>query len=206
MIRNSGAGATLSFLLRHRTKAPLFTRPWAKQWAKRVWRGPELLRQLVCAGRLRSLGAGVAPSALLSLTRIEGKPDNLTVGEFTTIGRALIQCHAEVAIGDRVVINDGVKILTGSHEIDSVNYEHRFRPIQIDDYAWVATNALVLQGVRIGRAAVVSAGAVVTRDIPSHAVVAGNPAKVVGQRKDAAFNYCPSTWHGLFEAWTGRNP
>ncbi|MBK5307383.1 MAG: acyltransferase [Frankiaceae bacterium] len=53
-------------------------------------------------------------------------------------------------------------------------------PIVIGDRVWVGTRAIVLKGVTIGDGAIVAAGAVVTKDVPAHAVVAGMPAKVIG--------------------------
>jgi acetyltransferase-like isoleucine patch superfamily enzyme len=52
------------------------------------------------------------------------------------------------------------------------------RPVVIEDDAWIGIGAIVLKGVRIGRGARVAAGAVVTRDVPDGATVAGNPARL----------------------------
>lgn len=53
------------------------------------------------------------------------------------------------------------------------------RPVHIGKNAWIACQVTILKGVTIGADAVVAAGAVVTRDVPPGAVVAGNPAKIV---------------------------
>ena len=60
-------------------------------------------------------------------------------------------------------------------------------PIVVDDGAWVATRAVVLRGVRIGREAVVAANSVVTRDVAPYDIVAGVPARVIGNRLDMAY-------------------
>lgn len=52
-------------------------------------------------------------------------------------------------------------------------------PIVIGDHVWIGMNVIVLKGVTIGEGAVVSAGSVVTKDVPPHSLVAGVPAKVV---------------------------
>ncbi len=65
-----------------------------------------------------------------------------------------------------------------------------YRPIAIDDYAWIGSRATILAGVTIGRGAVVMAGAVVSRDVPPYAVVGGVPAQVVSMRelRDPAYS------------------
>ncbi len=56
------------------------------------------------------------------------------------------------------------------------------RPVVIGDHVWIGARALICPGVTIGEGAVVGAGAVVTRDVAPYAIVAGNPARVIGQR------------------------
>jgi acetyltransferase-like isoleucine patch superfamily enzyme len=63
--------------------------------------------------------------------------------------------------------------------------EGKKQSIIIEDHAWVATRAMVLKGVRIGKGAVVAAGSVVTKDVPDYTVVAGVPARIVKTLKPA---------------------
>ncbi|MEL7337903.1 MAG: CatB-related O-acetyltransferase [Planctomycetota bacterium] len=58
-------------------------------------------------------------------------------------------------------------------------------PVRIENDVWVGYRATILSGVTIGSGAVVGAGSVVTRSVPSYAIVAGSPAKVIGYRFDA---------------------
>ncbi|MFC6639871.1 acyltransferase [Sulfitobacter sediminilitoris] len=53
----------------------------------------------------------------------------------------------------------------------------------MEDYAWISCRVTILPNVRIGRGAVVAAGAVVTKDVPQFAIVAGVPAVVIGERE-----------------------
>ena len=53
----------------------------------------------------------------------------------------------------------------------------------IEDYDWIATRAIVLPGIKIGRGAIVAAGSVVTKDVPPAAIVGGNPARFIRERK-----------------------
>jgi acetyltransferase-like isoleucine patch superfamily enzyme len=56
------------------------------------------------------------------------------------------------------------------------------KPVVIEEDVWIAANAIILPGVRLGRGAVVAAGAVVTRDVLPFQVVAGVPARQIGHR------------------------
>jgi maltose O-acetyltransferase len=69
--------------------------------------------------------------------------------------------------------------------------------VVIGDHAWIGYRALVLPGVTIGEGGVVAAGAVVTKDVPPYAIVAGNPARVVGQRtRDLTYELDYRPWLG----------
>ena len=103
----------------------------------------------------------------------------------------------DVVIGDRVTIKSGVQVWDGVHLEDDVfvgpnatftndrfpRSKHRparFTPTLVCRNASIGANATILPGVTIGRDAMVGAGAVVTRSVPPHAIVAGNPARIVG--------------------------
>lgn len=92
-------------------------------------------------------------------------------------------------IGDGVVISHDVKILTHDYSMDRVSAARKWLPsdqqlvhrgpVKIDDYVFIGIGATILPGITIGRSTVVAAGAVVTRDLPSDVVAAGNPARVI---------------------------
>ena len=79
------------------------------------------------------------------------------------------------------------------------------RPIVIDDYAWIATGAMITSGVHVGRGAVVGAGAVVREDVPDGAVVVGNPAQIVSTARPSELDYSPVRLCAPLEAWLGRS-
>ncbi len=58
-----------------------------------------------------------------------------------------------------------------------------YEPITIGNDVWIGTRAIILDGKKIGNGAVIAAGAVVTKDVPDFAIVAGIPAKIIGERK-----------------------
>jgi len=194
------------FLLQHRTRPALFSRAWLRTWMKRVWNLPALLGYALQSLRWRLKGARIASSSVISHLTVHGDASHLRIGECCCLGITRMQTHERIEIGNCVVINDGVRLITGSHDIHSPTYDHVFAPIIIEDHAWIATDAMILKGVRIGRGAVVAAGAVVTRDVAPFTVVGGNPAKEIGTRRIESFDYIPSSWFGPVMAWVGRNP
>jgi len=104
-----------------------------------------------------------------------------TIGERSFVNAGLICLDiGPVTIGDDVLIGPGVQLLTPTHPADAelrrAGWESS-EPIAIGDGVWIGGGAIVLPGVAIGPRAVVGAGAVVTRDVPADATVAGNPAR-----------------------------
>ena len=88
----------------------------------------------------------------------------------------------EVHIGHHVMIGPAVQIYTAAHPLQAearIQGWEVAKPIVIEDNVWVGGSAILLPGVRIGRNAVVGAGAVVSRSVPANTVVAGNPARVI---------------------------
>lgn len=196
----------IAFLLQHRTRPALFSRAWLRTWLKRLWNLPALLGYALQSLRWRLKGARIASSSVISHLTVHGDASHLRIGECCCLGITRMQTHERIEIGNCVVINDGVRLITGSHDIHSPTYDHVFSPIIIEDHAWIATDAMILKGVRIGRGAVVAAAAVVTRDVPPFTVVGGNPAREIGTRRIESFDYIPSSWFGPVMAWVGRNP
>ncbi|QRM57742.1 acyltransferase [Sinorhizobium sp. BG8] len=132
-----------------------------------------------------------------------------TIGEGTRIGTFVeIQKNAAIArnckisshtfICEGVTIEDGVFVghgvmFTNDVYPRAVNPDGSLQsdadwevvPIRVKRFASIGSNATILPGVTIGEGAQVGAGAVVTKDVPSHAIVAGVPARIIGRVKDA---------------------
>ncbi len=188
-----------------RDRPPFGGREWLITWAKRIQQLPNLLKQGWFHTSLRQLGAVVAPTTFFSDARlISGQLDQFSVGEHSFIGRAELSVHAPLRIGRCVCINDGVKILTASHDVADPGWRTVSKPIVIEDYVWIATNAIILPGVRLSRGAVVAAGAVVTKDVPPLGIVAGNPARLLEKCRVDKLNYAPIDSLALFRAWRSR--
>lgn len=108
---------------------------------------------------------------------------NIRVGEFTTIGdTAFLDGREGIEIGNCVNLGSHVTIYTLQHDPDDPDFGAVGGPVVVEDYAWIASHALVLPSVRIGYGAVVAAGAVVTRDVAPFAVVGGVPARFIRER------------------------
>ena len=93
----------------------------------------------------------------------------------------------EVRLGDHVMIGPLVQIYTAAHPLGAEarnRGEEVARPIVVEDTVWVGGGAILLPGVRVGRNAVIGAGAVVSRSVPANTVVAGNPARVIREIGD----------------------
>jgi len=111
---------------------------------------------------------------------------NIRVGSRVGINRNVIVDAAEsgeIIIGDDVLIGPNVVIRASNHEYKikdiPINKQgHSGGSIIIEDDVWLGANSVVLSGVRIGKGAVVAASAVVTKDVPSYALVVGIPAEV----------------------------
>lgn len=87
-----------------------------------------------------------------------------------------------IRIGNNVDIARETNIWTLQHDPNSDYHEQEGGDVVIEDYVWIASRCTILPGVTIGKGAVIASGAVVTRDVPSMAIVGGVPAKIIGKR------------------------
>ena len=105
--------------------------------------------------------------------------------------RCRLDNRGGVTIGSNVSISSEVCILTADHDPDSPEFRGRTRPVVIEDLVFIGTRALILPGVRLGKGSVVGAGSVVTQEVPPYVIVAGVPARPIGERrKDLNYKVC----------------
>ena len=112
-------------------------------------------------------------------------PWRLTIGNFTHINRrCFIDSRSKqgVKIGSNVSISHNVSLISASHDINSKNFASIDGKIIIDDYVFIGANAIILKDVHIETGAVICAGAVVTKNVPAYAIMAGGPARIIGYR------------------------
>jgi acetyltransferase-like isoleucine patch superfamily enzyme len=108
----------------------------------------------------------------------------ISIGDHSVIDRnCVLDGRGGIMIGANVNLAPEVMILTAYHDPDSDDFVGIEKGVVIEDYVWIATRATILPGVRIGSRAVVGAGSVVTKDVAPGVVVAGNPARVIRDRR-----------------------
>ncbi len=128
----------------------------------------------------------VMHGAILHVYNFRGLPHaGIRIGRNSLIGEySVIRGQGGVVIGDRVYTSPFTQIVAVNHVYDDparpfVEQGITAEGIVIEDDVWLGSGVVVTDGVRIGQGAVVAAGAVVTKDVPPHTVVAGVPARVI---------------------------
>lgn len=117
-------------------------------------------------------------------------PRTIVIGEDTIIGeRTVLDGRGKLVIGNHVDIATGAMIYTSQHDIHDPEFKAVESENTIEDYVFIGPNAIILPGVKLGRGAVVGAGAVVTKDVAPMSVVGGVPAKEIGTRKVSELTY-----------------
>lgn len=193
--------ASFSYLWRHRAKFSFFDLAFYIAWSKRILTLKELVKRNQRRSNLISQGAIISETAEIGQLKADGNKKFLIVGNFTTIGKVEFALHDKIIIGNNVCINDGAILLTASHDLNDSQWPHKKRPIVIEDYAWVCTNAIILPGVTIGYGAVVGAGAVVSKSVEPLSIVVGNPALPTLRKRTEVLNYKPTVFLAANLAW-----
>jgi acetyltransferase-like isoleucine patch superfamily enzyme len=125
------------------------------------------------------LGRGVSLREGVRLMFEGGGNGAISIGDDVFVNaRSEIRCEQSISIGAGTTISFDVVIMdTDFHHLDGSL--GRVAPVVVGEHVWIGARAMVLKGVSIGAGAVVAAGALITRDVPAGALVAGVPAKVL---------------------------
>lgn len=141
----------------------------------------------------------IKSSSRVHYSAIVLNPDNLIMDDYTNIedNAFIMNSRAKLYFKKYSGAAAGLKVITGNHmsvagkhhkmvtdkDKDELDTNHEFdKDIVIGEDVWLGVNVTVLAGVTVGRGAIVGAGSVLRYDVPPYAIVAGNPAKIVGFR------------------------
>ena len=127
-------------------------------------------------------------TSVLEDTLLTANNGNITIGRRCWLAAGTyLYGNGNIHMGDDVLIAARTIINTVAH-----NYSHRYLPINaqgintapviIEDDVWIGLNCTILQGVTIGRGAIIGAGSLVNQSVPAYSIVVGTPARVIGTR------------------------
>lgn len=151
----------------------------APAWKRALWVafGQPVQASLTCPLRLRctilrAFGASIDSGVIIRHHVTVHWPWKLSVGADSWIGVGVWLLNLEpITVGSNVCVSQQAMLCTGSHRWDDPQFEFDNGPVTVEDGAWIAARAIILRGVTISRDAVVSAGAVVEKDVPPGARV-----------------------------------
>jgi acetyltransferase-like isoleucine patch superfamily enzyme len=164
-----------------------------------------MMRKVLCHAFLKSCGDGLKIEAGVQFKHpetfeigtgvfignqsfLQGRFDGrFKVGNHVWIGPQSYFDARDLVLEDYVGWGPGAKVLGSAHtgipaDVPVIRTDLEIRPVRVDAWADIGTNAVLLPGVRVGKAAVVGAGALVRTDVPAFSIVAGVPAQIIGWR------------------------
>jgi len=187
----------LRFMRRNRMLTPKYLRLIARLGRRKLWlRGKLRLDGLAFVGPGVQLQVG--RGARIELGRwswighdckLRSHEGVISIGAKTVMGQeCTISAYQHVSIGRECVIADRVMMIDFDHGMVEVDRPIRLqgiykRDVRVGNNVWIGYGACLLRGVTVGDNAVIGTSAVVTRDVPANAVVAGVPARVIRMRE-----------------------
>lgn len=100
----------------------------------------------------------------------------------------LLDARCGLRIRKNSVIAYEAIIWTLNHDYNDDYFCGKGGPVEIGEYVWICSRAIILPGVKIGNGAVVASGAIVTKDVEPYTIVAGVPAKEISKREKKIIN------------------
>lgn len=175
--RTTGAGGP-SFTLRNRAERAAFSIVWAllARWT------PPPLHGWRC-WLLRRFGARIGRRVRLYASTSVWHPAFLAIGDDAIVGpRVRLYNQGRIAIGARAVVSQGAHLCASTHDAADPHFQLVLRPITVGEDAWIAAEAFVGPGVRVGGGAVLGARAAAFRDLEPWTIHGGNPARALKPR------------------------
>ena len=164
----------------------------APLWKEALWyfaglpilRSPLITSSPLRCSLLRAFGAKIGKGVYIKPGLRVKFPWYLDVGDHTWLGEdAWIDNLAQVSIGPHCCVSQGAYFCTGNHDWTAPNMKLFRRPIRCERGSWIGAKAVLGPGVTIGAGSIVTAGAVVMKNIPEMEVHSGNPAQFTRKRK-----------------------
>lgn len=126
---------------------------------------------------------GVIQKTMLS---VEEEGAVIEIGNEVGMSGVSLSARERITIGDYVKLGSGVMIMDNdAHPLElaarHANDRPKVQPVVLEDHCFIGARSIILKGVQIGRGAVVGAGSVVTKAVAPFTIVAGNPAKKIGE-------------------------
>lgn len=154
-----------------------------------LWVGGELLPQGARKVIFQLLLKRYDKSSIIDYKTYIRYPSHVKIGSRTTINRGccLFASHyhkdVEISIGNHVAVGPGTYFLAAGHDYRTRDLADTAESIYVEDDVWIGARSIILQGVTIGKGAVIAAGSVVTRNVPPYTIAAGVPARVIKERE-----------------------
>ncbi len=138
----------------------------------------------------QSAGIKIGKGSTIHMGAVFYEPKGIEIGDDTVIGEnPVLDGRDRLKIGNHVALSSEVMVYNSQHDIHDATFKAISKPVTIEDYVFIGPRAIILPGVTVGKGAVVAAGAIVTKDVEPFTVVAGVPAKKIGDRnlKDPSY-------------------
>lgn len=117
-------------------------------------------------------------------------PQKIVIENGVSIGpHVLLDGRMGLHIGENAVLGYECIVWTLNHDYNDIHFCGKGAPVEIGAYAWICSRSIILPGIQIGEGAVVASGAIVTHDVAPYTVVAGIPAKKIGEREKKNYEY-----------------
>jgi maltose O-acetyltransferase len=152
---------------------------------KRIYR--ELRKISITLRRYKYIWVGARLGNNVTISKMSqlSYPQNIVIGDNTWIGHgAIISARESISIGKGCQIAPYCAIYDSDHVMPIDSGEPNIcMTVTIGEYCWIGCHVVILKGVTIGNNVTVAAGSVVTKSFPDNAIIAGIPAKVIGENK-----------------------
>ncbi|MES2650199.1 MAG: WcaF family extracellular polysaccharide biosynthesis acetyltransferase [Bacteroidota bacterium] len=109
-------------------------------------------------------------------------PWKLSVGDHSWLAECRIENLALVTIGKNVCVSQKAMLLTGNHNYSVQHFDLITNPITLEDGVWIGANAVVCPGITVKSHAVLTVGAIATKDLEAYGIYQGNPAAKIKDR------------------------